>query len=276
MFQIVSWHHFEPMIHGDSHLDSVYSPLASIARRKYRTRSASVTAIKMPCKAKPVIAASLKSALSMHAHFDLDVLASEIASNQAGHAVTVWPQFDGERVRILSSHYLANGHWSQAKNIGPEANGNAYNPSIAISSGGSAVVVWEQSVGTSNHVWANHFTPLAGWGTPVRIDSDSAGRAYRPSIAIDSTGQAMAVWEQSAKNCGFACANCFSPQTGWAGTMLLPSEDGCSVYNTGVAYSQDGVALVMWTQYEAKRAVRWGISHTSRRGWSEALMLQNL
>ncbi len=35
------------------------------------------------------------------------------------------------------------------------------------------------------------------WGTAVLIETDNAGSAYSPQIAVDAGGNAWAVWEQS-------------------------------------------------------------------------------
>ena len=64
-------------------------------------------------------------------------------------------------------------------------------------SSGNAVAVWQQSDGTRNNIWANRFVPGLGWATAEIIETDNAGDANFPQIATDSTGNAVAVWQQS-------------------------------------------------------------------------------
>jgi len=47
------------------------------------------------------------------------------------------------------------------------------------------------------NIWANRFTPAAGWGVAEPIETDNAGDAFEPQVALDPNGDAMAVWEQS-------------------------------------------------------------------------------
>jgi hypothetical protein len=42
------------------------------------------------------------------------------------------------------------------------------------------------------------FTTVDGaWGTAELIETDNAGTAYKPQVAIDSSGNAIAVWYQN-------------------------------------------------------------------------------
>jgi len=56
--------------------------------------------------------------------------------------------------------------------------------------------VWEQSDGTRNNIWANRFNGTS-WGTAELIETEDLGHAFKPKIAIDSSGNAIAVWQQN-------------------------------------------------------------------------------
>ena len=43
-------------------------------------------------------------------------------------------------------------------------------------------------------IWANRYTAGTGWGTRTLIDTDNAIEADEPQIAIDASGNALAVW----------------------------------------------------------------------------------
>ena len=36
----------------------------------------------------------------------------------------------------------------------------------------------------------------SGWGTAVLIETDNVGNAYNPQVAVDESGNAIAVWKQ--------------------------------------------------------------------------------
>ena len=45
-------------------------------------------------------------------------------------------------------------------------------------------------------IWANRFTPAAGWGVAELIETGAYTAAF-PQVAVDPDGNAVAVWEQS-------------------------------------------------------------------------------
>jgi hypothetical protein len=72
-------------------------------------------------------------------------------------------------------------------------------PQIAVDSVGNAIAVWNQSDGTRNNIWANRFNGTS-WGTAELLETDNADGAFSPQIAFDSSGNAIAVWNQSDGN----------------------------------------------------------------------------
>lgn len=61
---------------------------------------------------------------------------------------------------------------------------------------GSAVAVWSQSDGTRGTILSNRYTPSGGWGTAKLIEADNAGGVDSPQVAMDGSGNAIAVWSQ--------------------------------------------------------------------------------
>jgi hypothetical protein len=64
---------------------------------------------------------------------------------------------------------------------------------------GNAVAVWQQDngTGTRTNIWASRFVPATGWGTATLVETDNAGDALVPQVAVDGSGNAVAVWYQS-------------------------------------------------------------------------------
>ena len=90
----------------------------------------------------------------------------------------------------------AAGGWGAASLIEADNAGSAFNPQIAVDGSGNALAVWQQFDGTNNNIWANRFTPAGGWGAPAMIETDNAGNALNPQIAVDGSGNALTVWQQ--------------------------------------------------------------------------------
>jgi hypothetical protein len=45
-------------------------------------------------------------------------------------------------------------------------------------------------------IWSNRYTPSFGWGTAEPIETWDGGRAREPEVAMDTNGEAVAVWSQ--------------------------------------------------------------------------------
>jgi hypothetical protein len=71
-------------------------------------------------------------------------------------------------------------------------------PQVAIDADGNAVAVWHQSDGTRTNIWSNRYTASTGlWGMAEIIETDNAGNANDPQVAIDTYGNAVAIWRQT-------------------------------------------------------------------------------
>jgi hypothetical protein len=115
----------------------------------------------------------------------------QVVSDSRGNAAfALWLEND----RVWSSAFNGNT-WAPAVNIEAVTTGIAASPSIALEPSGIAVAVWSHAAARSD-VWANRYAPGGGWGTAVRLENDDAGDAAAPSVAVDSRGNAQAVWQQ--------------------------------------------------------------------------------
>lgn len=86
--------------------------------------------------------------------------------------------------------------WGTAQLIETDNAGGAGDPRVAFDTAGNALAVWTQGDGTRYNIWANRYTAGSGWGTAQLIETDNASDAGNPQIAIDTAGNALAVWEQ--------------------------------------------------------------------------------
>ena len=126
--------------------------------------------------------------------------------------------------------------------------GNAAKADIAFSADGSAIAVWQQSDGTRTNIWANHYTSINGWGSARLIETDDLGNAEAPRVAIDDTGRAIAVWQQSNGTVFNIVAARFVPATGWGLAKAIETTDLGDAVQPQVAIQADGPAVVLWSQ----------------------------
>ncbi len=117
----------------------------------------------------------------------------QVAVDPIGNAVAVWWVRGGG---TWANRYVVGTGWGTA---GPISTGEpvARDPQVAVDSNGNAVAVWWQSDRVHTHIWSNRYAVGAGWGTPELVETDTAGDALYPQVALGATGGAVVVWQRS-------------------------------------------------------------------------------
>ena len=116
--------------------------------------------------------------------------------------------------------------WQGAALLETDNAGNARDPKIALDASGNAMAVWRQSDGTRNNLWANRYNAsTSAWGTATLLETDNAGNASNPQIALDASGNALAVWYQSDGTRNNIWANRYNASTSAWGTATLIETD---------------------------------------------------
>ena len=122
-----------------------------------------------------------------------DAFEPQIAMDPSGNSVMVWTRFDGTNLRIQAKWRAANGGtWGATESIS-EVGRDASAPQVALDPGGNAIAVWTQWDGAHSRTHAA-FRPSGGSFGGDQTISPSGRDANKPQIAMDSTGDAVAVW----------------------------------------------------------------------------------
>ncbi len=116
-----------------------------------------------------------------------------LAFDADGNAVAVWRWYDGSYVRIQASTKLYGESWQETSDTISDAGYNALQPQIAVDPAGNAIAIWPQDDGANTRIQTS--TKLFGeaWGDPVTISVAGIDAGF-PKIAVDSYGNATAVW----------------------------------------------------------------------------------
>ena len=165
--------------------------------------------------------------------------------------------------------------WGTAQLIETDNAGNAYRPQVAIDSSGNAIAVWYQWDGTRDNIWSNRYVPGTGWGTARLIETNNAGDAYGPQIAIDSNGNAIVVWYQSDGTRYNIWSNRYEPGTGWGAAQLIETDNAGNAYRSQVAIDSSGNAIAVWYQSDGTRKNIWSNRYEPRTGWGTAQLIEN-
>ena len=203
-----------------------------------------------------------------------DAMYPQVAMDGSGNAVAVWTQSDGTRDNIWANRYTPSGEWETATLIETNDAGSALIPQVAMDGSGNAVAVWHQYDGTRDNIWANRYTPSGGWGTAALIETNNAGDAMYPQVAMDGSGNAVAVWHQSDGTRNNIWANRYTPSGGWGTAALIETDDAGSALIPQVAMDGSGNAVVVWAQFDGTRGNIWANRYTPAGGWGTAALIE--
>lgn len=178
-----------------------------------------------------------------------------LAADPGGNATAMWAMYDGTRNNIWASRFDATaGRWGIAEAV-ETGSGDAALPQVGMDNHGNAVAVWHQHDGTRNNVWSNRYTADAGrWGVSAVIETDNGdiNALGRPTIAVNASGDAVAVWAQHDGVRTNIWANRYSTGSGWGAAQLIESDDGWAYYaDIGLDFS--GNAIAVWAQDDGTR-----------------------
>lgn len=200
-----------------------------------------------------------------------------------GNAVAIWAQDDTTVNQVWVARYVVGQGWGAPRQISTLTAAGAGYPGVACDGLGNALAVWYQGSGVTNHfdVWASAFSVAGGtWGAPVLV-SDGINNAYRSCVAMNGSGNALAVWSQDQGNGSVSngpkdvWGRTFTLSGGWGTTHLLNAVSGATkdVYGQAVvAMDAGGNGTALWVQQSAAGPyIIWANRFASSGGWGNAL-----
>jgi len=187
-----------------------------------------------------------------------DAGSPQIAMDSAGNALAVWHQANGSNYAIQSNRFTATpigGAWGVVSAKVSDSVGDAFYPQIRFDASNNALAVWYQHDGTRNTIRSNRYTATDGtWGTISPVVSDGTSDASYPQLAIDASGNALAVWEQYNSPRNNIWSNRYIVNSGrWEATTQMVSNGTGAASFARVAFDSDGSALAVWRQLDGTR-----------------------
>jgi methionine-rich copper-binding protein CopC len=151
-----------------------------------------------------------------------------------------------------------------------DAAGTAAAPQISMNAAGEAIAVWRQEVGGVGRIFAGHYAPGLGWSQPRPIDLDTGRPSASPHVAVGTTGNAIAVWEQE-DHMGQTqiWANRYVARTGWGSAERVDSAAG-SGSRPQVAIDGLDSAMVVWSWANGVNRNIRANRHLPATGWGTA------
>jgi len=136
--------------------------------------------------------------------------------------------------------------WSLPQVVSNSAVVSVSSPQVAVDPIGNAIALWEQNDDVFNRIHSNRYVLAErSWGAPVVL-SDDVSAANAPDIAVDSVGNAFAVWDQS----GDVLATRYNVATGVWDIPILISDGLTTASNARVVVDPSANAFVVWQQFD--------------------------
>jgi hypothetical protein len=171
-----------------------------------------------------------------------------IAMDAVGNGIAVWGQSDGTIYKVWTNRYVVGSGWGTAALLENNNSGDANPGPVVMDANGNAMVAWSKFDGTLTNVWANRYVAGSGWGTATMIENNNAGDAGIPSIAMNASGAAVAVWHQWDGTHNKIWANHFVAASGWGTPLLIETDNTVDAIYPNVVMSSNGTAIATWVQ----------------------------
>ncbi len=177
-----------------------------------------------------------------------------VVFNAAGEAALVWVQkdpssTDPNQFSVLASLRPAGGGFSTPAIVSPQPltlGNDAENPRVAIDAAGDVTVLWSYFDGTNSVIQAAS-RPVAGsFSAPSSLTADGED-AFSPSVAMDSAGDAIAVWDRSNGTNDVIQSSTASPGGSFSSPVEL-SDASQSAFEPELAMDPAGDAVAVWTR----------------------------
>jgi hypothetical protein len=179
---------------------------------------------------------------------NVDTGEARIAFDRDGNALALWTQGPIDRSEIWWNTFTAGVGWDTAAPLEQSA-ANVYADGARLGFGpdGSALAVWTLHDITSadNSVRSSRYVPGSGWETPEFIETHPGEVFGKPDLAVNSQGDAVAVWVHFDGTFMNLWANRYTAGSGW-GTAEIIDESDDVVENPRVAINGAGDIVAVW------------------------------
>lgn len=178
-----------------------------------------------------------------------NAFAPRVVFDSQGEAIAVWEQLDAGRLDIVSSRFQPVGGWGPSVPIENENTESALSPRIGVDSNDRLLAVWAQENNSILSIYANEYDPVGSWGTPELIEGTDSGSTGSADLAVNASGEAIAVWRQFDPGVGNnVFANRYDPFDGWETEQYLELENNGDALEPKIAINTNGDALTVWKQ----------------------------
>ena len=180
----------------------------------------------------------------------------QVAMDAKGNVLAAWWTGSGSHPELWTNRMGSQGEWGVASQLAATEGVGAF-LSLAVDEMGNFLVVWVELDPTGPNLWSRRYAPGSGWDKPLRIRKWTKG-AYlalkltvllqsAPSIAMDRTGAATAVWSEPEGMASIVWASRCLPGQEWGPPKQISDKDSVALFPQ-IAVKGDGPPVIVWSQ----------------------------
>jgi len=173
----------------------------------------------------------------------------KIAVDGSGNAYAIWYDDRNGNNDIYSSYRPAGGSWQPDVRVDDDSIGMpVYYPDIAVDSSGNAYAVWQDDRTGFWHIYFSYCPHGGSWQANVMVDDGSSILNEEPSITVDSSGNAYAVWEYAVGGSNNDIYFSYRPFGGaWGPGLRVDDDPGtANAEYPAIAVDLAGNAYAIW------------------------------
>lgn len=114
------------------------------------------------------------------------------------------------------------------------------------------------------------------WSAPALIESDDSGPVYDLTLAGNSSGSAMVIWDASDGTLHNVWSRRFTAGTGWGAVELAEQNAQGDARARALGMSENGDAVALWQQGVESVGKAWAARHVPGSGWGADVGLQTV
>lgn len=174
-----------------------------------------------------------------------------IAASGDGAGIVAWAKHDGANTSLYATPLTDAGALPGSQLLETSDLGFPGKPRLAVDPYGNAFAVWAQWSGSRNRIYANRFDSASGnWSTSGQpIDAGINTDVFSspdPRISLDSTGNAIAVWQDDNGTVSRISAANYLVTGGWQAPQTITQVPSGNVEVPVVRMVSSNTAIAIW------------------------------
>ncbi len=196
---------------------------------------------------------------------------NKLVVDSNGMVTAVWEQNNGAIDNLWANRYTPGVGWGIAEKIETEDFDDATNRGLYVDNSDVVTAIWSQRDAARSNLWANHYTPGAGWVGAMKIENEDLGGVGNVVSVADGAGNITVAWSQSDSVRNNLWANRYKPGSGWAGAEKIETENLGNASIARVVVDANGNVTVVWTQDDGTTTNAWANRYSITTGsWGVA------